>query len=100
VVVGEQPGDLEIMIPQRADDLASLVPVRRPGVKVDISKPRFEHHAVEPVGRYPPRCFLQRQAGIDTGEDAQLQVLLGFGSQVWSSVADERKADGGDACEL
>src|ERR1035437_4423731 len=88
------------MLRQSARDLAGLVPVRRPGVKADIGKAILEEHAVETVGCYTPRGFLQRQAGINAGEDTQLQVLLRLGAQVRSSVADEGKADGGDAREL
>ena len=84
------------MIRQRADNLAALVPVRGPGVEPDIGKAILENYAVEAISRYTARRFLQRQTGIDAGEDAQLQVLFGFGAQVRSGVANERKADGGD----
>ena len=100
VVVAVETGDLEVMLGQRAGDLAGLVPVRCPGIEVNIGKAGFEHDGVEAIVRHAPRRFLQRQLGIDASEDAQLQVLLGSGAQVRSGVAEEGQADRGGTREL
>ncbi len=80
------------MLRQRAGDEAGLVPIRRPGIEPHIGEGILQDHAVEAVRRDAPGRFLQREAGIDAGENAELEVFPGAGAQVRRRAGYQGKA--------